>query len=297
MSRKRSGRPADWSIVFEDASALRNVVDAVLAVMPRGVFKVAKQGSHHFLMVDGADAANTCCVSARLQLDTVDLPEGAEESFEFCVECKHVLTAIDSASCAHGKLTVEGHDDKVRLRVHDPDQRSHEDCSEIPTYVDFEPPVDLLTMTYGTLLEIDMAKLRELIKKARKSKCDLLRIAIHLKDRGAKQQSLVVFSVDGEAYHSQAFCHETTRDEDGSLVVRAAPDGSDDLFDTSGTDPTFEGVYPIEKVEAFIKSLPCRMLGAKVQSDLPLMLSHTLGGASDDSSHVRFLVAPVNEDD
>ena len=296
---KRPRKQATWTIVFDDASAIRGVVEAVSAIMQRVIFKVARQTDKYVLMVDGADVGMTCCVSARLQLDRVTFAsKETPEEFTFCVECKHVLVAIDNPSCAHGAMIMEGHDDAtIHIRMQDPEQRSHEDSSELNTFVDGTPPVSLSTLDFKMLLEIDLSKLKEMIKKARKSHSEMLRIRIHVTDYGSKQRSLVVFSVKGDAYHCQRFCHETSRDEDGSLRVRAAADGGNDIQDEEEGEPVFEGVYPVEKIDAFIRILPCRMVVAKVMKSMPLMMTHSLGGGSDDSSHIRFLIAPINEDD
>ena len=117
--------------------------------------------------------------------------------------------------------------------------------------------------------------------------------------RDGRERSVVVFSCKGDPSHEQKFCNETARGDDGSLVVRAAPDGIDELFDLEDAEPIFEDVYPIEKVNAFVslKNLHVGMLLAKASKGMPLMLTHSLNGVSDDSSHVRFLVAPVNDSD
>lgn len=295
--QKRTRRHADWSITFDDISSLRSIVDAAAAVMQKVIFKVAKVDERFFLMVDGADPGVTCFVSARLQLHKVELhkPNHACE-FIFCVECSQVLTSIDIPSCTHASLVMEGHDDSttIHFHVHDPDLRSCEDSSELNTYVDGDERRVISPLSYNLILEIDLVKLRELIKKARKARAELLRICIHTKTSGAKERSLVLFSVKGESLHKQTFCHETSKDEDGSLVVRAAPDGSDRLFEVDANDLIFDSMFPISKIDAFVKTVPTRMLTAKLSSGIPLMLTHQLGGI-DDESHIHFLVAPVND--
>lgn len=293
---KRSQRAPTWSIVFEDAAQLRAVVDAVSTVMARVSFKVVKRDGKHFLEVDSADVAMMCCVSARLVLDKV-VTNDDEEGFSFCVDCKHVASAIDNPSCAHLALTMEGlaEESKIVLTMHEPEQHAHEACSEVSLYMEEEQD-PLVPMDFDMLLEVDLSLMREMIKKARKAHTERLRICVYLQEVAQKQISLVVFSIDGDFKHEQKFCHETTRDEDGSTIVRAATDGTHKLLDTETVEPVFEGVFPAEKIDAFVKNLPCRMLTAKVKTGMPLMLDYPLGGTSDDESHIRFLVAAVNED-
>lgn len=296
-------RAPDWTILFEDVTSLRCLMDAASAVMQRVNCNVVKEkgGDKYMLAVDGADQTYSCCVSSRIRLDRVTFATDAPlEEFTFCVECKHVLCAIDNPSCAHGSLVMECHseDATIHLRMQDPDQRSQEDSAVLSTFVDGNEPEGLEDMDFKMILEMDMTKLREIIKKASKVHAELLRIRIYLSDRGPKQRSLAVFSIDGDLYFCQKFCHETTVDADKSLVVRAVPqEGSDeDLFDVDGLEPEFEGRFPVEKINAFVKSLSCRMIAAKVMKGMPLLLNHSVNGANDESSYIRFLVAPINED-
>lgn len=300
LHRKRACPSADWTITFDDPSSLRCIVESSAAVMQRVIFKVKKIGASYFLMVDGNDPGFTCCISARLQLHRVEFadPHADISEFTFCVDSKQILYSIDNPSCSHGSLVMEGHtsDATIHLRMRDPDQLSHEDFSRLSTFVDGDtqsPTVD--NITFNMILEIDLTKLKEMVKKARKAHAEHLRISVFTKRNGSKEQSLVIFSVKGDSEHQQKFCNEMTRDEDGSVIVRAVVDGNEELFDTQDS-AVFEGIFPIEKIDAFVKNLQVRMLVAKVENNMPLMLTHNLAPEGDDS-HVRFLVAPKTEDD
>jgi hypothetical protein len=301
-TRKRGRSTPDWTITFDDTVSLRCVVESAAAVMSRVIFKVQKAGQFYFLMVDGADVGFTCCVSARLQLEKVSFstPGSETSEFTFCVDCKQMLYSIDNPSCSHGCLTMEGHTSNatIHLIMSDPDQRNSEDCSELSTFVDGDPPQSLCSLDFKMMLEIDLTKLREMVKKARKAHAEHLHIRIFAKTSGSKERSLVIFAVKGESKHEQKFCNEMTKHEDGSLIVRAAADGlNEELFDTEEDESVFEGIFPIEKIDAFVKNIPVRMIVAKVQNGMPLMLTHNLGAGEDEESHVRFLVAPKNDDE
>ena len=301
VGQKRAQPSPDWTISFEDASALRLIVEAASAVMTRVMFKVVKKPNGvYFLCVDGADVGLTCCVSARLQLENVvwNDPEGDEKEFTFCVECKHVLTAVDPSAASGGlKLQGNAHDATVTFRIQDPDQPSHEDVSELSTFVDGNDGFKLTPMDFKTILEIDLAKLRDIIKKARKSHTETIRIRVFVHDEGSKKYSLVIFTVKGDNQkHDQKFCNEIHYHEDGSMVVRAAADGEVDMLDTSSIDAVFDHGFPVDKIESFVKNLPTRMVMAKIKPGLPMMLSHNLKGANDDTQHIRFLVAATNDD-
>ena len=292
-------RTPDWTIVFEDAASLRSVVDAVAPVMTRVSFKITKVRDKFFLMVDSADVAQICVVSARLRLDKVTFPKGNDETeFTFCVDCKHVSSAIDNPSCAHLALTMEGYTEtaNIMLKMLDPETHSHEVCAELSTFVE-EEFVELEDIQFKMSLELDLTLVREMIKKARKAHTEQIKIQIFIHDTGSKKISIVLFSIKGDWTHKQKFCHETVTDVDGSIVVRAAADGTEKLIDVDTATPVYKGVYPVEKIDAFIKNLPCRMLTAKVMTGVPIMLTYPLGGTSDETSHIRFLIAPLNEEE
>ena len=100
------------------------------------------------------------------------------------------------------------------------------------------------------------------------------------------------------------FVHETSRDDDGSLRVRAAPDGDVDEAQRSWQAVShLDARYPIDFIDAFLKSLPVTMIVAYVQQDNPLMMVHRLGGGIPATggggieSQIRFLIAPRLEVD
>lgn len=300
---KKQRRECAWSITFEDPSSLKFIVDVVQACMCRINFKVSKIGGVFYLSVDGADSAFTSCVSARLQIDRINI-NTADEEFSFCLECKHILTAID-VGATNSSLEIEGYPDQamVSLKVKNPDICSHEDTSELATFVDHEQTFELNNMDFKMFVELDVYKLREIIKKARKSRAEVLRLQIFVKEfGGSKQRSMVILSVKGDSQtHTQKFCHEVSKDEDGSMVVRAAADdcagGVMSMDQWTEELCVYNQVFPIDKIDAFVKSLNCRHIVAKVKKQLPLLFTHSLGGANDDTQHIRFLVAFVNEED
>lgn len=302
-TKKRSRPVPHWTIQLDDASGLRSILDAVQAITQRVFFRVVKapEGSSYVLMFDGADVGMTCCVSARLHIDNVVINHASEE-FDFCADCKQLKIALNNPSCSHGSFVIEYHSDAtIHCRMQDPEQLSHEDSSVLDTYVDVKTPIELDDMDFEIKIEIDLSKLREMIKKARDSHSEHMRIRIFLRNEGSRQFSLVIFSVKGDAYHCQKFSHETSRDEDGSLRVRAVADGDVDLFEEESRVPKYEALFPVDKMEAFVKILPCRMIVATATQGMPLMMTHTLGGgiasANNNPSTVRFLIAPINEND
>lgn len=291
---------ADWALAFDDASDIRAIVDSVAAVLQRATYRVVADGEHYTLKVDGADLGMTCCVAVRLRVeaDRVALRAG-EEAIEFCIDCKQVQIALDAAACVHASIELQGRGDQIVVVVTDPESEAEIERSELKTFVDNETPTEFVRLEFATRIEIDIPRLREVIKKARAWHSERLRVRIFLRDEGSRHASLVQFCVEGDARYTQSFYNEATRDEDGSLRCRAKTDASAAGRALSdGAPPHFEGVFLLDKIEAFVKILPKHMVVADVSAGMPIMLTHQLGGNADDAdSRIRFLVAPVNDEE
>jgi hypothetical protein len=295
MSKR--GRAAEWVVRFEDVTRLKHVVEAAAAIMPKVAFQIRQVGGYYMLHVDGSDVGVTCCVSARLRVDKVTFSCEPLEEFSICLDTKDVLCYLDSPSCARAIVELTGYhgDASVMLRLQDPDQMSATEEATLNTFVDNENPAHINTLNFDVTLEIDLVKLKEFIKKSHKAHAEKMSIEVYKLEKGYVERSLVVFAFDGSSKFQQKFCHETTKNTDGSLLVRAAPDGNDCFDGSTPETKVFHGCYPIDRIEAFIKTLNPRLLTARAMTGMPLLLEHKLG--SDEESHVRFLVASIQDED
>jgi hypothetical protein len=275
-------------------------VESAAALMQRITFRVKKRDSFFFLMVDGADPGCTCFMSSRLMLRNVNFLDDQEEC-SFCVESKQLLIALENPCSLRSNLTVEGYlnDATVHIRVNDPDESSFEDESILSTFVEDEKTQTLKPFDFNMILEMDMSKLRNILKAARKYSAEVMTIKVYLKSTTVKDVSVVIFSVVGDSTKRQVFCNETSRDEDGSLSIKASAEvfqGDSLLSEKDMGSPAFEGVFPIDKFEAFVKHLQIRTIEAKIREGMPIMLNHKIAGGGE-KSYIRFLIAPKNVDD
>lgn len=298
MSVQKRGRSPCWEIQFSDPSPLRSIVECVQHVVSRVTFKITRQdeSSPYFLKVDTADVAYVSCISVRYLVENIVNPSG--EEIKFCLDCKHVVSCLINIRNDH-TLVLEGHFDqltpKVVIRTRDPDQPSHETCTELDTYVDTDN-MQLFPMDFRMMLEIDLVMLRGLLKQAQVAKAERICLKIFTKEDPGRTISYTHFSVQGEFKHSSSFCHEVKVDDDGSMIVRAATDSMHSLFDTDSMNPIYEGIFPVDKIAGFVKALQCRMVVAKIKQNMPIMFQYMIGGTSDDVSIIRFLIAPASSE-
>ena len=306
-SLKRRNPCPDWTILFEETSSLRLIIETVFAVVKRIVFKVQLKNGKYVLAVDGSDIGYICCVSSRLELDNVVVNKDAcdVDEFSFCVEGKHLLTALSDTSLSGGSLRLEGHSHNatILLRVFDPDCPNHYETSQLSTIVNDDSSIEIKNMKFEAIVEIDVTRLKGMLKKARESDCEKIRIAfVCFRIDPTKMRSKVTFSVKGcNNIHEQAYVHDVHHDDDGSMIVRAAGDGLHDIDELDEHDDKektyeFNAMYPTSSIENFLKKLPTRMLKAQVGSNVPMMLEHELRGSGDGDSHIRLLVAATEEE-
>lgn len=284
----------DWEIVVYDTGPLAMLVKTVSAVLERNVmFRIDKEDDFYFLMVDGNDPGFSCSLSARLQIDETHFKtDGEAQGARFCVDPKHLLIALDGSSNAtsHVKVQAFSQEALVRVVLYDPERKSCEEVSELVTYVHGDEE-QLREFDFLLTLELDLVKLKELIRKARDCKAEKLNIKVDTKQYGATERSRIQFLVSGEMTLKQRFAHAVHQDEDGSLYVRADDDGLDDLSHT-GWETKLDQTFPVAKIDAFVKNLPNTMVSSNLRNGLPLMIAHKLGGAHE-MSHLRFFVAPL----
>lgn len=298
--RKRCDEP-DWSIQFDDLTSLKIIVESAVVVNPRIDFRVKKIGDFYFLMVDGNDQTFTCCLSARLKLNNVCVSSSLEvmDNFTFCIDTKQLLYSMDSPSFAHGCMIIEGyaHNATVHVILCDPENRNSEERSELKTFVNGGPQQPLEPLPFNMILELDLTKMKDIMRKGRKGHAENLDIKVYIRKEGVKERSLVILSARGDSNHKHTSSNEMTRDEDGSMVVRGHQGGNEGCRVRHDDNLCFKGSFPFEKIEAFVKNIPVKMIPAKVQNGMPLMMCYNLEAGENDESHVRFLVAPKNEEE
>jgi hypothetical protein len=295
---------SDWSLLIPDVSSLKSVVEAATAVIPRIVFKVKKRDGLYFITVDGHDPGYVCCVSARLQVEGMTFTDGvmagSGNDLSFCLDCKQVLYSIESPSCAHVSLRLDGYvvDSKVALRWADPEHPAHDEDNRLPVFVD-EDVDELEDMEFDFTIHIPLVKLRELLKKAPKARAEHVRMKLLRgnDDGSGSPPSIFELSIEGDTMHRQRFGQLLVREEDNSLSCKPMQDdaGARLLADEDKYELAFEGMYPVEKLNAFVRIVPTKYLEARAKNHMPLLLTHKLG-AVDDDSHVHFLVAPVHDE-
>jgi hypothetical protein len=307
--RKRLG-DKDWTILFEDASPLRCIVDTIASLMTRVTFKVKRDSageSGFALVVNGNDIERSCAVSCHLDLDKVTFSDAQSSvtEFSFCIDAKQMLNSLDTPSCQQGCVTLEGHSStaEIRLEMFDPDQHAHVSSSVLSTFANDEPYNTVRPQKYEFLLEVDLHHVREIIKKGRKCRAEKLGIEVHFLRTVGAEWSRVFFVVQGDdnSVHDQCFTNEVTKTPEGDSIVRAANPSIEvhaPAMDTDSGDPFFRGYFSLDKVEAFVKNVPSKMVTVFMKNGTPIMFVHNLRPGDDpDRNYVRFLAAPCTEDD
>lgn len=300
-SRKRAQSAPDWRIDIDDVFALKAVVDAVTTVLQRVTFKVVPKEGNYELAVDGADLGMTCCVSARLQLDkekvalNVDA-EGAE-GFTFCVDCKHIQAAMDSTQCLHSALRMEGRDDRVVVTVGDESMAHTKETSELRTYVTTDQHQGIKPLSFSSMLDLPIPQIKEVIKKARKWHAELMRIRVEYqrKESAGSYPCFITLSISGDCDFQLRTCGMVEKQSDGSMNIKPSDDQETMRVSSEDLEMHFDGLFMVDKIDSFVKTIPARVAKAYVKQDMPILFDHDLGYG--DGSYIRFLIAASNEEE
>lgn len=297
----------DWRISLDDVSSLRLIVESANSVGANVMFKVKRRGNAYYICVDNMDMGNTCVLSARLELDRCEVFsdeidfDGEDGGFSFCVPCQSVLIPLGDPLISCGNATIEGlgPNATVKLTLQDLDHKSYKSESTISTLVDCSKE-GIRDVKFEYHLEIDVAQLREILKKTRLIKAEHFRIRIHVTDISESQRfSQITFSTAGDLLDTnQSFHTQARTTEDGSMILKASLDDEDgvELCSPMSQTPVFDAEFPVAKLESFIKHVPTRIVNASLGQGQPIMFNFPIKGSMDGSSHIRFLVAPCVQD-
>ena len=285
----------EWTITLDDASTLRDVVSAAANFLSRITFRIAREkDDEYYLMVDAPDNSYTCYIIARIHIhSTLVLYKMGE--YAFSVVASHLLIAMENASC----LTLEGSEvhHKLSLRGYDKLYPNSDEISTLDTFADNAPCHKIRDITYDLNLVFDTCKFLELLRKGRDAHATTLRLIVNV----CTPRALVRLYTDGDIEHSQHFARDITM-VDGAVEpaitintgdrvlldsVYASGDGATDVLEDA--PPILDNTYPIDKIEAFLRTLQTSLLHTMAGQNMPLLFLESLGG----ESHMRFLVAPM----
>ena len=292
------GASPAWRIRFDDASAFRTIVATASVAASRIVFKFTRVGADYMLSADCNDLAESCYVSSRLLVPGACMEGGEAGEFSFCVECKHVLLALDDKRNNHLGITLETYPSisaKLHILVK---ADSYLERYLLETFVDQLEPPALQDLNFTTALEVDLERLKEFIRKARHVQAEKLRIAIRWDDAGGtRTRTQTLFECDGAMCLQMCIDNDMITNDDGSCVVVAVPDVDNPAPPSETATPKYDHKFPVDKIEAFLKHVPGRKLLCKIEENMPLIMTIPLGPTDDTVSNVRYLVGCSNNDD
>lgn len=292
---KRTEHPSEWSIRFEDTSTLRAVADAVSVVQQRVSMRVAKDDDRYVLSIDTGDFGMNSVVCVRLYIESDFVTCESSVGFEFCISCQQLQVALDSSACSHGSLLLSGKESTVTLQVTS-NVDGQEERTTLSCLVDNERPTLIEPITMCTRLEIEVPGLREFLKKARKFHAERMRLRIFLHEEMGMVYSLVIYSLEADVEHEQMSYYPATRDEDNSLRL-ASGMGDSVKRNISRMTPHYNSLFAVERLDSILKVFTTRKLLADLKQGLPMLLTNRIGGGSEENeSFVRYLIAPLNDD-
>lgn len=304
-NRKRGREVAErmWSITFDDTSSLKTIFDVIAHVINEVPIHVRNVDGQWRLEVNTKDYAVSVWVSVRLVLDNVIAPSTGVD--DFTVDSKVLSYAIESAG-SHNSITFDCHDvggqtKVLHIGIIDADHPKHDNVMKLPILdIIGDDGCAMPGFDVDMTVELDMIKMREIIKKGRRALSEFIRIIVHIFPGGGPNfPSLTKFVVKGDkAECEMCFYNKTAEQPDGTRVIYTVTQDdtlAEEEFDGGSGDMVFDNTFPIDKIDVFVKNVTCRLIMAQVRQNMPMVLNYHLGGVTDDSSHIRYIVAPTVE--
>jgi hypothetical protein len=314
QARKRSRMaPPQWRIVFNELTSFRNVIASANATQPQNdtphiVITVGRKGTLDVLRVNAISPCRGSYVSARLVISEginfgeETTPRDDYDNFDFCVDGKMMISALDNPTMCHCRGELSSFIDFLHLKLGDSENLASWDDSKIPLFHDYNPCPTVGDLEFRIKMSVEMAKLKECLRRAKKMDCEFIRIQVWLETLGAHEVSRVTFTVesDTKGYYAPTMVNPTTKDAQGNMtVVHAISDASttdphlyDTVEDSDGT-AVIDNKFSVDKLRDYVSTLPGnRTIDAYMKQDAPLMLQHLISGScGDEEEYVRFLLA------
>lgn len=294
----------DFQLVLLDVTSFRRVLECYATIAVHTCFKIVRMQDRWLLEARGEDHSHTCIVSARMLVDKVVRDGGDENGVDgatFVLDTNDALSTIRGSTGANLHLCIEAYPAvcKVVLGLYNPESRAHGSHSLLDCYVDpaTQPPPQIFYDEF--ILEIEVACLREFVNRANWAKAERMRITLYTQEIAAKTYSLLEFTtVKANFEFRMWFSRETSKHDDGSIVVRAAEDADFEAFVVNEeTRPVYDHIFNIKRIEAFVKGVAARFVVARLKNKEALLLEHQLAGSADEEQNLRFLIAHCRDDE
>ena len=299
--RPNSPNDCDWCIEFGDITSFRSIVEMSAGVMQRVLFRVKESDGQYTMMVDGADLGFSCCVVARLNVTMAHISEemrsqAADSGVTFCVDAKHVLWMLESATSCTVELRGLVEKASVEIRLSDPSHPEHDESGRLDTFVQEETTTNLQGMEYEYQVTFATSKVKDLLKRGKKAHAELFVLSISTVSRGPnKEAAVVTLKVNGDIEFQQTFWFAVGKKADGSIMIMETPSKE---FSSEKYTEVFRNSFPLGKIEAFVRCLSAPTVTITLGKDVPMMMQYLLeGGIDPDAQYIRFLVAAVQDED
>ena len=237
------------------------------------------------LAVDTKDPGFTCFVNARLRLHGVKVAGLQQPGRLHHADLgSHLALCMDTGN-QHGQMLLQGTEDNVFVHLQHINPNFEVNAKLRPTWMrrTGNSWKTWKWSTYWTLTRASSA----MIKKAQKARTDHITIIVHITpDNALVMKSKVTFMLEGEFDLCMSFYKETRQDENGHIICSAgmndAHEESNDMRDQDhlGMRQVYKSTFPVDKINAFIKTLPAKTIPTRITKGLPLVMVYKHPGGT-----------------
>jgi len=279
---KRARDDTIFAISFDQATALRQLVDVVQPVLTRACFTVKASGKDGILAlcVDTIDPSHVCMVQAKLECyGTLQ-----SESHQFTVDSKMLQTCLKNVS-AHHAIELAAHAGKAELALVSFDMLTKQKdlVFELPTFEETAERLEIDTIEYDATTEVDLGSFKRILKLGADLEAENMTLVVY---EAPAKDGVKGFRIDaagkGTASFRRSLMGAKSELDDGSAMTV-------DAGDTANMAEVCSSSFKIGFLGKFVKAMEQSTIELRLgKNGAPMLLHYPLGVPE---SFVRFVVA------
>jgi len=278
---KRAHDDAIFTISFDQATALRQLVDVVQPVLTRACFTVKPSGKDGVLTlcVDTIDPSHMCMVQAKLECyGTLK-----SASHQFTIDSKMVQTCLKNVSSHHAvELSAREGSADLFLVSFDMLTKQKDLAFELPTYEETAERLEIETIEYDATTEVDLGSFKRILKLGADLEAENMTLVVY---EAPAKEGVKGFRIDAAGKGTASFRRSL-------MGAKSELDGSAatvDVSDATGMAEVCSSSFKIGFLGKFVKAMEQSTIEMRLgKNGAPMLLHYALGVPG---SFVRFVVA------
>lgn len=286
IAKKKCKGPVIFYVRIPQCTVLRSFCESIAQIVSDGFFSIVKSDEFSGIRVQTMDTSRACMIMGQLSATV----EATQEKYSFCIRMSSLINHLKSCSFSNFiDLWIDRESQEVSMRIFEPDNTSFSSSFNLRTLAKDNDVVPLLDLTYSYLVELDLKTFGQSVKAGKDSKAEILNFKIY------KGEVISFFVISYESLESSgSFCYPSSvqTNEAGELVLKAGESQGEIVDDIETLEVVYSDSFSCDYLNMITRSVSQHFVHIRLGKDTPLTIETSLNGASNDSDHLRFILAP-----